>query len=328
MWANNLKVFSAFAVVVLHVASAFMGGHGSYEWWVGNIYGSLTRWCVPLFVMISGYFLLNKQEPVKVFYRKRLNKILIPLIFWSLFFSFWLVLKLAVKGELSDAPTVLLKAWGLGSPYFHLWYIFMIPFLYFITPALRVAFQHLSKNDIFLLVLFCFSLSTLDTLAGSILSYIGISKQFVFTNTFLYYIGYFCLGGYFAKYEVKQKNNLALTAFILALMVTVFGSYFFTYKYFYSFLSLNTAVASIALFLLIKWNCNKDFKLNAISKLSLGIYLVHPVFLDLLSFIGKDWLLSKLDLYLYIPLASVLVFTLSYLSAVVMSHIRFLKKCV
>ncbi len=204
----------------------------------------------------------------------------------------------------------------------------MIPFLYFITPAIRFIFKHLSKNETFLLVLFCLSLAILDTLAGSILSYIGLSKQFVFTNTFLYYIGYFCLGGYFAKYDVKQKNNLALTAFIFALMVTVIGSYFFTYKYFYSFLSLNTAVASIALFLLIKWNCNKDFKLNAISKLSLGIYLIHPVFLDLLSFIGKDWLLSKLDLYLYIPLASVLVFTLSYLSTAVMSHIKFLKKCV
>ncbi|HCI5633973.1 TPA: acyltransferase family protein, partial [Klebsiella variicola subsp. variicola] len=96
MWANNLRVFSAFAVVMLHVAAGFVGGielsdlnYGNREWWAGNIYDSVTRWCVPLFVMISGYFLLNKDEPTSVFFKKRLNKILIPLIFWSVFFSFW-----------------------------------------------------------------------------------------------------------------------------------------------------------------------------------------------------------------------------------------------
>ncbi len=176
--------------------------------------------------------------------------------------------------------------------------------------------------------MFCLGLSIIDTSVGRILSYFGLSKQFVFTNTFLYYLGYFYLGGHFAKYDVKKKNCIAVTTFILALMITVFGSYFFTYKYFYSFLSINTAVISIALFLLIKWNFDKDFKLNAISKLSLGIYLVHPIFIDLLSFIGKDWLLSRLDVYIYIPLASIIVFTFSYLAAFIMSNIKFLNKCV
>lgn len=336
VWANNLKVFAAFAVVVLHVAAGFVGGievsdplYGNYEWWAGNIYDSLTRWCVPLFVMISGYFLLNKEEPIQVFFRKRLNKILIPLIFWSLFFSFWTALKFGVKGELSDAPIAIVKGWVLGKPYFHLWYLFMIPFLYLITPALRIVFNKLSNNETLFLVLFCLSLAVLNTLSGNVLSYFGLSaKVTLFTNNFLSYIGYFCLGGYFSKYELKKRNSFAFTTLIVAWVVTIFGSYFFTYKYFYSYLSINTVIASIALFLLIKWHCNKDFRLSSISKLSLGIYLVHPVFLDAISFIGKDWFLSRLDVYMYIPLVSVIVFSLSYLSALLMSKIRFLDKCV
>jgi surface polysaccharide O-acyltransferase-like enzyme len=50
MWANNLRVFSAFAVVMLHVAVGFVGGidlsdssYGSRDWWAGNIYDSVTK---------------------------------------------------------------------------------------------------------------------------------------------------------------------------------------------------------------------------------------------------------------------------------------------
>lgn len=336
MWANNLKFFAAFAVVLLHVAAGFVGGieisdpiYGSREWWAGNLYDSITRWCVPLFVMISGYFLLNKEEPARIFFRKRLNKILVPLVFWSLFFSFWTILKLTIKGELSNAPIVVAKAWLLGKPYFHLWFLFMIPFLYLITPALRVLFSHLSKNETFTLVSFCLTLAILNTLIANVLPYFDMStRATIFTNDFLSYIGYFSLGGYIAKYDVKKRNNIALATLFLAWGVTIVGSYFFTYKYFYSYLSINTAVASIALFLLVKWNCDKDFKLNAISKLSLGIYLVHPVFLDALSFVGKDWLIARLDVYVYIPLVSTIVFVLSYLSAFVMSKVKFLNRCI
>lgn len=336
MWANNLKFFAAFAVVTLHVAAVFVGGveisdplYGNYEWWAGNIYDSLTRWCVPIFVMMSGYFLLNKEEPIQVFFRKRLNKILIPLVFWSLFFSFWAVLKFGVKGELSDAPINIVKSWVLGAPYFHLWYLFMIPFLYLITPAIRIIFNNLSKNETLLFVLFCLSLAILNQLSESVLSYFGLSaKNPLFTNGFLSYIGYFCLGGYFSKYEPRDRSSFALAALIVAWVVTVFGSYFFTYAYFYSYLSINTVIASIAFFLLIKWNFNKDFKLSAISKLSFGVYLIHPIFLEAIFYVGKDWLLSRLDVYMYIPLVSFIVFCFSCLSAFVMSKTRFLYKCI
>lgn len=336
MWANNLKVFSAFAVVILHVSGGFVGNisisdpiYGNYEWWAGNIYDSLTRWCVPLFIMVSGYYLLNKEEPAKVFFQKRLNKVLTPIIFWSLFFSFWTVLKLAVEGKLSNAPITLLNSWASGKPYFHLWYLFMIPFLYTITPVLRLAITHLPRKQTFIFIFFCLILATLNTLVEKVFYNLDASESYsLFTNDFLYYIGYFCLGGYFAKYEPRKKNAFAFTALLLAWITTIIGSYLYTYKYFYSYLSVNTVVASVALFLLIKWNLNKKTSLNNISKFTLGIYLVHPVFLDILNFIAKEWLLSRLDVYVYIPLASVVIFCLSCGLTYVLSKVKLLNKCV
>ena len=38
---------------------------------------------VPLFVMLSGALLLGKDEPIGVFFRKRMGRVLWPFLFWS-----------------------------------------------------------------------------------------------------------------------------------------------------------------------------------------------------------------------------------------------------
>ncbi|WP_415186318.1 acyltransferase family protein [Shimwellia blattae] len=85
-----MRILSIFAVIVLHQASAFsLYENTSLEWWVVDFYNSFARWCVPVFIMLSGYLLLHKEEGFYVFYRKRLSRILIPLIFWSFFYLLW-----------------------------------------------------------------------------------------------------------------------------------------------------------------------------------------------------------------------------------------------
>ncbi|WP_157938710.1 acyltransferase [Vibrio splendidus] len=338
MWANNLKTFSVFAVVILHVTSGFIGGvdlsdpsYGNREWWAGNIYNSLTRWCVPLFVMISGYFLLNKSEPLLIFLKKRLRKILIPLTFWSIFFTLWTLLRFTIKGQISESHMIIVNAWLSGKPYYHLWYLFMIPFLYIITPPLRVLNNKLAKSEYFLLISFSFFLAISNVLFSNALTYFGNPPRAeLFTNNFLMYIGYFCLGGYISKYNSELKINIDILIIILILSwgCTIFGSYFFSYKYFHSYLSINTVSASISLFLIIKKLANKNLKLDNVAKFSFGIYLIHPVFLDIFSVLGKDWFLNQLDIYTYIPLVSFLIFTLSYFSVLILSKINHLNRCI
>ena len=93
-WVHRAKVLAIFAVVILHVASQVLENtsiFGTYNWWMGNLFDAGTRWSVPVFVMVSGYLLLDpsKQEDFRTFYKKRANKILIPTIFWSIFYLIW-----------------------------------------------------------------------------------------------------------------------------------------------------------------------------------------------------------------------------------------------
>lgn len=56
VWLDNARIAAIFAVVLLHVAAEIVNGTaiGSEFWWFGNIYDSLVRWCVPIFVLESG----------------------------------------------------------------------------------------------------------------------------------------------------------------------------------------------------------------------------------------------------------------------------------
>ncbi|WP_175637699.1 acyltransferase family protein, partial [Dickeya dadantii] len=73
-WLYIARIVSTFAVIVLHVSAytVALADLGTFSWWVGNLYDSLVRWCVPVFIMISGALLLSpeKVESLSIFYKK------------------------------------------------------------------------------------------------------------------------------------------------------------------------------------------------------------------------------------------------------------------
>nr|WP_308217632.1 acyltransferase family protein [Paenalcaligenes niemegkensis] len=91
---DTARWLAALAVVLLHCAAVPLTralDHGSVDWQWANVYDAATRWCVPVFVMISGVLLLNpdKQESVKRFYLRRARRILPATLFWTVFYLLW-----------------------------------------------------------------------------------------------------------------------------------------------------------------------------------------------------------------------------------------------
>lgn len=127
-------------VVALHISANAFSAFGDY-WHMYLIYDSLTRSCVPIFFMISGALLLKKNEPALVFYKKRLSKILIPLIFWS---YIYLLYRKYYVGEysLSLSPVSILS----GPVYYHLWFLYSIVSVYIFIPMLRFYAIHASQQ--------------------------------------------------------------------------------------------------------------------------------------------------------------------------------------
>lgn len=327
MWADNARVVSVFAVIVLHVSAAFVGGvaqtdiaYGQGVWWVANFFDSVSRWCVPVFIMLSGYFLLNKKESDSLFFKKRISRILLPVIFWSVFFSAWLALKDYVKGESYLTLGKLSVGFLSGEPYFHLWYVYMIPFLYVVTPFVRVFIQSSDSGLLFRFIGFCFLLASGNVLLGFL--FYGQSDTF-FGNNFLLYLGYYAFGGYVAKYEFEPSSRCCVFWLLVAWVVTILGSYFFSYEYFYSYLSVNTVAASLCVFVLMRRFLRFGSAGGRLAALSFGVYLVHPVFLDVFSFLFKSRVSNAFEAVFYVSLVSIAVFVLSCFAAYCIKKFKF-----
>lgn len=57
-----------------------------YNLW-GSLYGSLLRPAIPLFVMVTGALLLPVRENMQTFYRKRIPRVAVPFLLWSVLYN-------------------------------------------------------------------------------------------------------------------------------------------------------------------------------------------------------------------------------------------------
>src|SRR5262249_47848051 len=148
LWIDQARSAAALAVVVLHVAAGVVGGVSdstSFAWWVGNIVDSAVRWCVPVFVMITGTLLLDLEKPMgsfSAFYVRRAARLGGPLVFWSALYLIYNAARDYLKFGHVDLDTLagMLLA---GQPHYHLWYLYMLLGLYLSAPFVRVLLQHL-----------------------------------------------------------------------------------------------------------------------------------------------------------------------------------------
>ena len=91
VWVDLLRLLATFMVIAIHCADPFnvspeARSNPEYNFW-GAFYGSMLRPCVPLFVMITGLLLLPVKEGLTIFYKKRLMRIAIPFLVWSVMYN-------------------------------------------------------------------------------------------------------------------------------------------------------------------------------------------------------------------------------------------------
>ena len=123
-----IRIFAFAFIVMLHTLNR---QYGLTVWMSGYAVISVG---VNLFIMISGYLLLDKVETVKDFFKKRFFSIL-PLfvVFNIVYIYFYNHSFIAVK--------------KISAP--HFWYIYMILGLYLLTPWLRKVYS-MQKRKLFM----------------------------------------------------------------------------------------------------------------------------------------------------------------------------------
>ena len=132
-----LRLLSVVMVIGIHTAGGYFIGEASLaERWQAAPWYALSVGAVPLFVMMSGAFMLSSERQIGSlahFYKRRVGrKILLPLVVWSVGYYFWHCAKE--------------QTW-LAFQWYHLWYLVMLAGLYVVTPMLRWLCERIERSD-------------------------------------------------------------------------------------------------------------------------------------------------------------------------------------
>ena len=332
-WIDLARVVAAFAVVVLHVSAQYLYSVDvSRTAWIGvDIYDSAVRWCVPVFIMISGYLLLDpaKQISPLLFYRKRMARIGGALVAWTiiaLIFKSQLVVE--TKGfSLMDAVTSVVE----GKPFFHLWYLYMLVGLYLFCPFLKFATDQMTVRQLRGATILCFAYSIFAEGFNSVRWIDGSS-----IDSFPIYLGYFLAGHLFGRSRSSVPVMIMGGILVVSIIATVVGVYFGTKSFglargvhLYRYLMPNVVVMSLAAFSLLRQLAVPQAwrpLVKTVSADSFGIYLVHA-FIIVSVF---HWLpeLNNENPLLMIPLLAVVSYFLSMGITEILRRVPFAKHIV
>lgn len=311
---DTARWMAALAVVLLHSAAQSVsdaGAYGTADWSVANLYDSAVRWCVPVFVMVSGTLLLDTRRPVDTrrFYQRRAMRICAPLVFWTLFYLCWRSLLDWWDGAGADFSLWPRKV-AEGAPYYHLWYLYMIVGLYLFAPLVRTLYQRSKPAARRLWVAGILGAAILDALYRQVLD---VGHGF-FLTWFLPYVGYFLAGRMIYDGELRVPRPALVLG--LSVLATAWGVDFLSDAgqlnlYFYDYFSITVPFMSLAMFQLIL-NSPRLPPLSTLAPLTFGVYLIHPLFLDLAdrapaaAWSGTAW---------NVPLLAAIAFALSAASS-------------
>ena len=333
---DALRIIAILMVILLHIvalniSSAEKKLEFTTNYWVSSFISAFCRTCVPLFIMISGRYLLNREETPKEFYTKRVQKIIGPLLFWTLvytIYSQYLLYQEIGNIDLKIAVTNILS----GQPFYHMWFLYMILGLYLITPLFNPIFRYATNLQLWVLCIILF-------IAGlSFRTYFYVHP--VEFNPFkwgdsLLYLGYFLVGYVLKAHKVRYSTLMLLLVFVICSLCVALFPYIALTQYPISMVWIrdNTAplivIASLSLYQLFNQSNVQNFTILKYSPLVLGIYLIHAGILDIwYRFVLGTTISSEENYWMYISIAFPLITALSLFLIQGFSKIPLLRKVI
>ncbi|MBA4495423.1 acyltransferase [Paenactinomyces guangxiensis] len=292
--ADFIKGVAIFGVILIHVTAFNMRYSESMT--DGGLFFAINqmgRFSVPIFFMLSGLFLFyryydNQTFPILAFFKKRTLYILIPYLSWSVFYLVysWFAHRETAPQTVTDTITAVLT----GSSYYHLYYIVVMVQFYLLLPLLIWTFRKFGG-----LTVVSFAL-LINVLANS-MTWWEMSSQFPwmapFTENairfFPVWLFYFCLGGWVGQRAgqiLEWFGKIPFAAAIILFSSTgiwmLFNGFFRKETGFFNFSVLVYSIASLVLWFQMggKW---KHSWVSTLGRYSFGLYLIHPVLLNLFS---------------------------------------------
>lgn len=316
VWIDLLRLVALLMVISAHCVDIYNvtpDVEATDSRW-GAIIGSLMRPSVPLFAMMTGLLLLPVRQAAGAVYRKRIPRVLIPMLLWSAIYclSPWLIgvlgggadvvstffpMEQAPSQSLGDAlRNVAAIPFTFNNYTTHMWYIYMLIGLYFVMPFMSAWIEKDDRTMTRTFVILWGCSLLLPYLRYAVAPYIFGEcawNDFGTLYCFAGFSGYLLLGHLLKNGNPLKTRQVLLLALLLfasgyAITYTGFRSMSAQYSYdehpeflemFWQFCSPNVVIMAIALFIAVQRaeirSPQAQRLLSDISRCSFGAYLMH-----------------------------------------------------
>lgn len=337
-YADLLRVLSLAAAVALHVCGIWYPSApvGSGAWAVYNVYSGLLRWCAPVFVMLSGAFLLDPRKGLtlpSLFFRHIL-RVFTALVVWGAVYAVfdygW------VDGRLSwNSVRAALKTALLGDTHFHFWFLYVVLGLYLVTPILRAFVRGASRGDFHFFFVVAFLFASLLPLLLKLRPNAVVSTYLdrLDLHLVLGFVGFYAAGYYLKAYGLGRIAEAVIYLLgVAGAVATVWGSSALSLRggsstLLTDFMAPNVAAMAVAVFVLFRYllgvsdERDRRRSLSGAARITFGVYLAHVLFLMLYERLGVAHI--PLPPVAAVPLVTAAVFLPSLAVSWVLNKIPF-----
>jgi len=296
-----LRIVACLLVVLSHVSSVQIDVMPvtTFDWNISHIYNTLGHTGTILFLFLSGLLLLSEEydfQPRK-FYRRNFLTLLVAYVAWILIYH---LIGFVQRGNwgpeyIKDVIINVIK----GEASYHFWYLPMLLGIYLILPMLRAICHAGRKLPVYFVILFLIH----TVLFGTIL-YLDFPKKYLVQSVMTripftlinHYVGYFVMG--YVLYRLLRERKVpggrwsGVGMVVLGVVGALVGDLAVTAQTgdnsvrFNQLFSLTLCMCAVGIFaLVIQLTVRMGEKaarlLTAISKLTFGVYMIHPLVMSI-----------------------------------------------
>lgn len=357
VWCDVIRFLAFFFLLCCHGADPFYASAAyassgqvveqDLVMW-GVRWGSLVRPCVPLFVMLTGVLLLPIRQTTTQFYERRIPRVLIPFLIWSVAYNMtpWVTGLLGFDSSVvyklfSWAPDDsqlwsdgLLKVISIPHTFTflacHMWYIYMLIGLYLFMPIFSAWVERASKGEMKTFLILWGVSTTVPYISNYVSHYCFGTCEWNSFGLFYYFAGfngYLLLGHYIHRYV-----NLSLGKTLSLAIPLILVGYFITHEgytwimnmpdktpemveLFWTYCTPNVAMMTAGWFLIMRHvNIPSGSRvarwLAHLTACGFGVYMIHYYFVCVGYDLGE---LLGIPTPLRIPFSAIVILACSWI---------------
>jgi len=308
-----IRLVAILMVISIHVSAkgfASMTNH----WWAVNFYESLSRFSVPLFLMVTGALLLGKETTVRKT-GNRMWRVGLPLIVWSVAYLYWFRY---TGTEFPHWTKSILRAPVVP----HFWYLYTLLGAYLFLPVM-IGFCKITDTGSKVLTITAWFIGssvvpTVYALTGK--EYLGLNWGFM-----PLYAGYLVMGWFAYRWTRFGAARVLVASFVWALSAALVA--ILTWKHsikvgaanetFYAYTSPFVITGAVSAFYVLRataiaFAASKWFPSRMLRKLgevNFGVYLIHVMVMFWWDLRGFDF--QFINPWMAIPVVVLMTFLLS-----------------